>query len=74
MTASIGDEKRWTHESLADDIPVGIIRWDNVEIYFGTTSQPNFNYISTLFQRQMPAGMTVRLLTTDPDSSTFSAA
>ena len=32
MTASIGDEKRWTHESLADGIPVGTIRWDNVEI------------------------------------------
>ena len=41
-TASIGDEKRWTHESLA--------------------------------RLQQNDGMTVRLLTTDPDSSTFSAA
>ena len=33
----------------------GTICWNNVEIQFGTTSRPNFNYISTLFQRQMPA-------------------
>ena len=26
-------------------------------LHIGTTSRPNFNYISTLFQRQMPAGM-----------------
>ena len=36
--------------------PAGTICWNNVEIKFLTTSQPNFNYISTLFQRQMPAG------------------
>ena len=38
-------------------IPAGTIRWNNVEIKIGTTSRPNFNYITTLFQRQMPAGM-----------------
>ena len=35
--------------------PAGTTRWNNVEMYF-LTSRPNFNYISTLFQRQMPAG------------------
>ena len=39
----------------ADD-PAGTTRWINVEIEFRTTSRPYFNYISTLFQRQMPAG------------------
>ena len=36
--------------------PAGTIRWINVEIEFRTTSQPNFDYISTLFQYQIPAG------------------
>ena len=36
--------------------PAGTLHRNNVEIYFRTMSQPNFNYISTLFQRQMPAG------------------
>ena len=39
--------------------PAGTIRWINVEIWFRTTSRPNFNYISTLFQRQMPTGYAV---------------
>ena len=36
--------------------PAGTIRWINVEMKFRTTSQRYFNYISTLFQCQMPAG------------------
>ena len=38
------------------DSPAGTIRWNNVEFQFGTTSRPNFNYNSTLFQCKMPAG------------------
>ena len=37
-------------------IPAGTIRWINVELKFKTTSRRYFNYISTLFQCQMPAG------------------
>ena len=36
--------------------PAGTTRWINVEIELRTTSRPYFNYISTLFQHQMPAG------------------
>ena len=36
--------------------PAGTIRWINVEMKFRTTSRRYFNYISTLFQCQMPAG------------------
>ena len=32
------------------------MRWINVEIKFRTTSRRYFNYISMLFQCQMPAG------------------
>ena len=42
---------------IASDIPVGTIRWINVEMKFRTTSRRYFNYISTLFQCQMPAGI-----------------
>ena len=36
--------------------PAGTIRWIKVEMKFRTTSRRYFNYISTLFQCQMPAG------------------
>ena len=35
----------------------GTIRWINVEMKFRRTSRRFFNYISTLFQCQMPAGI-----------------
>ena len=38
-------------------IPAGTKRWNNVEIYFGTTSWSNFNYILTVLQRHVPAGI-----------------
>ena len=37
--------------------PEGTIRWINVEMKFRTTSRRYFNFISTLFQCQMPAGL-----------------
>ena len=36
--------------------PADTTHRNNIEMQFRTTSRPNFNYISTLFQRQMPAG------------------
>ena len=36
--------------------PAGTTRWINVEIQLRTTSRSDFNYISTLFQRQIPVG------------------
>ena len=38
-------------------IPAGTIRWINIETKFRTTSRRYFNYISTLFQCQMPTGI-----------------
>ena len=49
---------------LFGQIPAGTTHWINVEIQFRTTSRPNFNYISTLFQRQMPAGMDISVCLT----------
>ena len=43
-------------KNLDKDSPAGTIRWINVEMRFRTTSQRYFNYISTLFHCQMPAG------------------
>ena len=43
-------------------IPAGTIRWINVEMKFRTTSRRYFNYISTLFQCQMPAGMVFKMM------------
>ena len=42
-------------------IHAGTIRWINVEMKFRTTSRHYFNYISTLFQCQMRAGMCLRI-------------
>ena len=36
--------------------PAGTKYWINVESEFRTTARPFFNYISTSFQSQMPAG------------------
>ena len=41
--------------------PARTIHWINVEMKFRTTSRRYFNYISTLFQWQMPAGYGVKL-------------
>ena len=41
----------------SSDIPAGTIRWVNVVMKFRTTSRRYFNFISTLFQCQMPAGI-----------------
>ena len=47
--------------------PAGTIRWINVEMKFRTTSRRYFNYISTLFQCQMPAGSLPILLNNTPE-------
>ena len=51
--------------------PAGTTRWINVEIVLRTMSQPYFNYISTLSQRQMPAGYLLQVQNLNVPSKTL---
>ena len=59
LTEYILATKAVVSDTIAGNHPSGTIRWINVEMKFRTTSRRYFNYISTLFQRQMPAGQCI---------------